>query len=70
MNKPEGFHYFINHLKQRLVIMLDHNIRNGIDPCDSDVVILRELYELYDKDVIDTFSDTEVVIKADQQRLF
>ena len=70
MCAPEGFHYFINHIKQRLVIVLDHNIRNGLDPCPSDITLLRELYDLFDRGSIDTFSDTEVVVDIVQLPLF
>jgi len=70
MCAPEGFHYFINHIKQRLVIVLDHNIRNGLDPCPSDITLLRELYDLFDRGSIDTFSDTEVVVDTVQLPLF
>ena len=70
MCAPEGFHYFTNHIKQRLVIVLDHNIRNGLDPCPSDITLLRELYDLFDRGSIDTFSDTEVVVDTVQLPLF
>ena len=50
--------------------MLDHNIPNGIDPCTSDVALLRELYTLYDKEAVDTYSDVELTIMAEQIALF
>ena len=70
MCAPEGFHYFTNHIKQRLVIILDHNIRSGLDPCPSDILLLRELYDLYDKGSIDTFSEVDVKIETVQTSLF
>lgn len=70
MCTPEGFHYFINHVKQRLIIILDHNIPNGIDHCELDTILLRELYDIYDKGAVDTFSDTEVTIQPEQLFLY
>jgi len=70
MCAPEGFYYFINHIKQRLVVLLDYNIQNGLDPCQSDIFLLRELYDLYDKGSIDTYSDTEVKVIIEQTSLF
>jgi hypothetical protein len=70
MCAPEGFHYFINHVKQRLVVILDYNIRNGLDPCQSDISLLRELYDLFDKGSIDTFSQTEVAVTIQQLSFF
>jgi len=70
MCSPEGFHYFLNHLKERLVIILDYNIDNEIDICENDRSLLRELYNLYDKDSIDTFSDIEVRLTVEQRSLF
>ena len=70
MCSPEGFHYFLNHLKERLVIILDYNINNEIDICENDRSLLRELYNLYDKDSIDTFSDIEVRLTVEQRSLF
>jgi len=70
MCTPEGFHYFANHFKQRLIIILDHNIPNGLDPCETDAILLRELYNIYVKGSIDTFSDTEVTIVAEQLSLY
>lgn len=70
MSTPEGFHYFINHIKQRLIIILDHNTRSGLDPCPSDILLLRELFETYENGAIDTFSDVEVNVDTVQQRLF
>ncbi len=64
------YHHFINHLKQRLVIILDHNIPNGIDPCQSDIHLLRELYTLYDEGSIDTYTEVEVRVQAEQVSLF
>lgn len=70
MCQPEGFHYFINHIKQRLVVMIDHNIPNGIDPCNSDITLLRELYDIYDKGAVDTYRETDIIVKVEQQKLF
>lgn len=70
MCAPEGFHYFINHVKQRLVVILDYNIRNGLDPCQTDILLLRELYNIYDDGSIDTFSETEPTIHVEQIGLF
>ena len=70
MSTPEGFHYFINHLKERLVIILDYNVENGIDPCETDLTLLRELCDMYDKEVIDTYSEEVVSIIAEQRSLF
>jgi hypothetical protein len=70
MCQPEGFHYFLNHIKQRLIIILDHNVRNGIDPCQADVALMRELYDLYDKGAVDTYTDSEVTVKVEQRNLF
>lgn len=70
MCAPEGFHYFINHVKQRLVVILDYNIRNGLDPCQTDIHLLRELYDIYDDGSIDTFSETEPTIHVEQIGLF
>ena len=70
MCAPEGFHYWLNHVKQRLIIVLDHNIRNGLDPCPSDIILLRELYNVYDNGAVDTYSDSEIRIDVIQKSLF
>lgn len=70
MCAPEGFHYFVNHVKQRLVVILDYNIRNGLDPCQTDILLLRELYDLYDKGSIETYSDAEVAVSIEQLSFF
>jgi len=70
MCAPEGFHYFLNHVKQRLVVILDYNIRNGLDPCQTDILLLRELYDLFDIGSIDTFSQTEVAVTIEQLSFF
>ena len=70
MQTPEAFHYFLNHIKQRLIIILDHNIRNGLDPCPSDIILLRELYNTYDEGGVDTFSNVEIKVETVQTSLF
>jgi len=40
---------FLHKLKERLIIMLDFNTQNGVDPVDEDIKLLHELYDTYVK---------------------
>jgi DNA repair protein RadC len=70
MCQKEGFHYFLNHVKQRLVIIMDHNIPSGVDPCQSDIDLMRSLYNVYETGEVDTYSDVKVEVDVKQSRLW
>ena len=43
---------FINYLtkvSERLIIILQYNTSQRLDPCESDIHLLQELYQMYDK---------------------
>ena len=70
MCSPEGFHYFLNHVKQRLVVILDHNIPNGLETNQRDMDLLQELYAVYDNGAVDTYRDTDIIVEVTQKTLF
>jgi len=39
----------LNKLKERLVILLDHNVNSGVDPSEDDIFLLRELCGFIDR---------------------
>jgi hypothetical protein len=45
----DDFVNFLTKLNERLIIILQYNTSQRIDPCESDIHLLQELYQMYDK---------------------
>jgi hypothetical protein len=46
--EPEKqFHLFLRKLHERLVIILDDNVAKEVDPIEEDIILLQELYKMY-----------------------
>ena len=43
------FMKFLKKVNERLIIVTQHNVAQGLDPCDTDVLMLEEMYEWYVK---------------------
>jgi len=53
LKQNEAFTKALVKVHERLTIMFDHNLRNKVDPCESDVMLLEDLYRWYDTSSLD-----------------
>lgn len=68
-NLCDNFWFFLNKLKERLIIITEYNLRNNIELTDSDEEVLYDLFKIHDdndllyklkKEIVDNVSDTQM----------
>ena len=57
--ESKEFFSFLEKLSERLIIIVHHNPAQGVDPCETDVQLLEELYGFYEKTSVPWVKDND-----------
>lgn len=55
----DSFINFLTKVNERLVIILQYNTSQRVDPCETDIHLMQELYEMYDKTTLPWVKETD-----------
>ena len=49
-----------NKLNERLIVIFQHNLAQGLDPCESDILLIEELIEFFDKSSLPWVKNSDI----------
>jgi len=47
-------------LSERLIVIFQHNMAQGIDPCESDILLIEELMEFFDRSSLSWVKNSDI----------